>query len=264
MKTRITSVLLLLFLIFPASRTAADHHNEEDRPSDHSELSPAFHLGLIGEYNDWDLHLNFSGEYREESPDFYEFQSVLYYRVIPNIKAGVFYSLHKGERHDDDWIWDGEDWVWYDSTKRYEHLVGADLSPRFLLPFLPGRNWLVYGRTRYSYNFYNGDQKLLFRPELSYFHLKNRSPRWNINGAYALYFPLNFGETLIYEHGPYGNINFFLRQNLLLGLTGEYRIRYWSSSSEFRETGSEYSATEKRFSLGASLIWKIDISGKKR
>lgn len=263
MKKRL-SVFILFFLFFILFHSSADHHNEEDKPAEHIEFSPAFRLASIFEYRDWDFQLSLSGEFREESPDYYELQSLLYYRVLKHVKVGVFHSLQKGERHDNDWISEGDGWFWRDSSDRYENLIGADITPRVLLPFLPGKNWLLSGKTRYSYNLNNDQQKILFRPELSYFHMKNRSPRWSVNTAYALYFPLNFSDALLYEHGPYLSFNFHIKQNLLLSLNGDYRLRNWSSSETFKDAGGDYLIQDQRYRLGASLIWKIDIRDKKR
>lgn len=261
-----TKPILILFILITVmiSPSFADHPNEGNRPAGLIEFSPAFRIASIAEYRDWDLQTSLSGEYRTDSPDLYEFQSVLYYRLLKHLKIGITYSLQKGERHDDDWISEGSGWFWKDSTQRYESLLGADLTPRFLLPFLPGENWLFSSKARYIYNLNNDQQKLLLRPGLSYFYLKNRRPLWSINSAYALYFSLNFGETAVYEHGPYISLNLHTKQNLLFSLTGDYSVRTWSSSESYESAGGEYQVNDQRYTLGASVIWKIDIPDKKR
>lgn len=261
---KVSIAISLFLLLYPALPSWADHHNEEDKPVENSEFTPAFRLASIVDYKDWDLHLSFSGEFREESADFYELQSVLYYRLFRHLKLGVHYSLQKGERHDDDWITEGDGWFWKNSSDRYENLIGADITPRTILPFLPGRNWLLSGKTRYSYNLNNDQQKILLRPELSYFHMKNRSPRWSLSTAYALYFPLNFSDAVLYEHGPYFSLNLHMKKNLLLSLNGDYSIGNWSSSESYKNAGGEYLIHNHRYRLRASLIWKIDIRDKKR
>ena len=263
MKTSI-SIFLLLLLLFTTLPASADHHNEEDRPAEHSEFTPAFRIASITKYRDWDFQLSLSGEFRNESADFYELQTVLYYRVFKHLKVGVLYSLQKGERHDDDWITEGDGWFWKDSSDRYENLIGADITPRALLPFLPGRNWLISAKSRYSYNLNNEQQKILFRPELSYFHMKNRRLRWSVSSAYALYFPINFSDAVLYEHGPYLSFTMNINKNLLLGLSGDYLMRNWSSSEAYKNAGGEYLIQDQRYRLAASLIWKIDIRDKKR
>lgn len=258
-----TFIYFILFLIIIAP-TFSDHHTEEDKPVSHSEFSPAFRITSITEYRKWDFHMSLSGEYRADSSDLYGFHTVLYYRFLKNVKAGLIYSLQKGERHNDDWITEGDGWYWKDSTQRYESLLGADLTPRFLLPFLPGKNWLLSTKTRYSYNLNNDQQKMLLQPGISYFHFKNRQPLWSANSAYAFYFALNFGDSPLYEHGPYLSLILHSRQNLLFSLTGHYSVRTWSSSESFETAGGEYQVNDQRYTLEASIIWKIDIPDKKR
>ncbi len=256
MKIKI-SLVLLLFLIQPLF---GDHHNEGDSPSDTVGFSPAFAVSSILDFGDFDLHTFIAAEFNSESPHVYEFQALLYYRVFRNLKAGVFYRLQMGQRHDDDWIRnDDGSWGWDDASSRLENIAGADLTPRFLLSFMPGKSWVLKTKVRYSYSFYNRNQKVLFRPELTWFLMKNRKPVWNFSAAYGLYFPLNFSDSLIYEHGPYLTISRHIGDSLILSLFGEYRTRYWSSSAEYIAAGGDYHVHEERYRAGLNLIWRTRI-----
>src|SRR4030067_2621553 len=61
-----------------------------------------------------------------------------YYRVLKNLKVGAFYRLQQGARHDDDWIDLNPGWGWRNTKDRTEQILIADVTPRFLLGFLPG------------------------------------------------------------------------------------------------------------------------------
>jgi hypothetical protein len=213
----------------------------------------------MADFGIWDAYLGISGDFRTESPDVQTLQTGLYYRVNRNLKAGLFYSLQRGERHDDDWIRPEGDWLWKDSSDRLESILTADLSPRFLLPRLPGRNWIITSRFRYSYNLDNNHQSLQFRPDLGYFLMKRRQPLWNFNAAYALYFPLNFSEVPLYEHGPYLAALYHYSPEVKLELSAEYRMRYWTASSEFADAGGSYTIRDDSLRLGAALIWSPDF-----
>ena len=102
---------------------SADHHTEEFSPSATFEVIPAYRTALMADFGLWDAYLGISGDLRTESPDVQTLQTGLYYRVNRNLKAGLFYSLQRGERHDDDWIRPEGDWLWKDSSERLESIL---------------------------------------------------------------------------------------------------------------------------------------------
>jgi hypothetical protein len=129
-----------------------------------------------------------------------------YYRFHPNLKGGLFYRLQFGALHNADWIKNGSgEWVWADTLGRPESVLIADLSPRFLLDFLPGRNWVFFLKNRYELNLYNGDQALYIRPGLTYTAFRYRRPLYGLGIHYAAGIGLNFGEHLIYTHQIYAD-----------------------------------------------------------
>jgi hypothetical protein len=112
----------------------------------------------------------------------------------------------------------------------------VDLTPRFALEFLPGRNWVVSLKARYEYNFTNSKQSLLLRPGLTFFWLRDREPFLNVAIQYATYLSLNFGEVPWYRHGPYANLLFHVSENILLDLSVSRQSVYWSESENFLES----------------------------
>jgi hypothetical protein len=163
-----------------------------------------------------------------------------YVRPLPNIKLGVFYRLQAGARHDDDWISPTAGaWEWRDTTDRLEHTLIADLSPRFLLPFLPGRDWVFMLKARYELSSHDLQQALLLRPSLTWFLMIDREPLLSLSWAYGLYFPINFGTTTVYQHGPYFELLYHLGQYLKLEVTGSWKTTVWSPSAQLLSSGEE-------------------------
>ena len=182
-----------------------------------------------------------------------------YYRVLPNLKLGGFYRLQAGARHDDDWVRSEEDplaWVWADTADRWESIVMLDASPRFLLDFLPGENWVFMLKTRVIYNTFNSDVSILARPELTYFLMVDRVPVLNATLSYQLYFPLNFGSTIVYQHYPYLSLLWHATPEVGIELSGAYRTTAWSASAEELSVhGDPYTVYASRWivSLGAVI-----------
>jgi len=183
-----------------------------------------------------------------------------YVRLHKNLKAGVFYRVQQGARHDDDWVEPTVGvWEWVDSSARIEQILILDVSPRFLFDFLPGRNWVFAVKNRYSYNTYNGQHSLMVRPGLTYFLMRNREPLLNFSLNYGFYLPLNFGETLLYEHEPYLSVLYHLNRNLKLELTGAYRTVTWSTSWDSWANGDAYAVPNRSFVVGFGVLLPVSF-----
>ena len=78
-------------------------------------------------------------------------------------------------------------------------------------------------KNRYFFNTWNLQQTLMVRPGLTYIHLRDREPVFNLGLQYGLYFPLNFSDALIYEHDPYLSFIYHLNEQVKLELFGAYR-----------------------------------------
>ena len=162
-----------------------------------------------------------------------------YYRVHPNVKIGAFYRLQFGARHDDDWINTGSEWIWRDTSLRPEHIAMVDVTPRFLMDFLPGENWVFSVKNRYEATMYEQDasfyflQSLMVRPGITFFYLRNREPVFNVSLQYGSYWSLNFGEVPWYSHGPYVNFLYHLSPGLQLDASVGAKFIYWDESADF-------------------------------
>ncbi|AHC16526.1 hypothetical protein [Salinispira pacifica] len=182
-----------------------------------------------------------------------------YLRVIDNLKLGAFYRMQLGSRHDDDWISDGAGgWSWADSSRRLEHLIIADATPRVLLPFLPGEDWVGGVKARYLYNFHNGQQSLYIRPGLTYVYLVRRSPVFNLSLAYAAGIGLNFSSG-IYSHDLYANGLYHLSDGVKLELRLGWNRTTWETSADGREAGLDYRYSPDIFRAGAGIIFTPDL-----
>ena len=156
-----------------------------------------------------------------------------YYRLHPNLKAGAFYRIEFDALHDNDWIDDGATWLWADKSDRSEHVAMVDLSPRFLLSFLPGENWVFAMKNRYEYNITRSEHSLLLRPGLTYFWIREREPLMNFSLQYATYLSLNFGAVPWYRHGPYLNVLYHVTKNIQIDVGASRQWIYWSESEQY-------------------------------
>lgn len=182
-----------------------------------------------------------------------------YLRVVDNLKLGGFYRMQIGSRHDDDWISDGAGgWSWADSSRRLEHLIIADATPRALLPFLPGEDWVGALKTRYLYNFHNGQQSLYIRPGFTYVHLVRRSPVFNLSLAYAAGIGLNFSSG-VYSHDLYANGLYHLSDVVKLELRLGWNRTTWETSADGIEAGLDYRFSPDLFRAGAGIILTPDL-----
>jgi len=183
-----------------------------------------------------------------------------YVRLLKNLKAGAFYRIQQGARHDDDWIEPSLDvWEWVDSRSRTEQLLILDISPRFLLDFMPGRNWVFAVKNRYQYNAFNGQHSLLVRPGLTYYLLRSREPVLNLSLSYGLYIPLNFGETLLYQHEPYLSLLYHLNRNVKLELTGALKTVIWSTSDDSWANGDTYAVPNRSLVVGFGVLFPLSL-----
>jgi hypothetical protein len=180
-----------------------------------------------------------------------------YVRLHRNLKAGLFYRLQAGARHDDDWIDLSPGWEWVDSRSRLEHVLIFDLSPRVRLAFLPGTNWVFMLKSRYLLNTYNLEQSVLLRPGLTYHWMVDREPLFSFSLNYGLYFPLNFGSTVIYEQAPYLSVLYHLSPSIKLELTGSYRSVVWSSSEDSLAAGDSYQVASRAFGVGFGVLYVL-------
>jgi len=234
--TRRAFLTLVVTLIASATVFASHHLPDEADP-----VLPesAFEIHTHGRlfYSNGDLSgmLEYAGRF-EDADRVFRYQSVTlggYYRLLPNLKAGALYRLQFNARHDDDWIEEGTTWLWAETSGRAEHVAIIDLTPRFLLNFLPGQNWVLSSKFRYEFNITNAQQSLLARPGLTYFQVRDREPVLNISAQYATYLSLNFGAVPWYRHGPYLNVLYHLSPNIQLDVSASRQWIYWSESEQF-------------------------------
>jgi hypothetical protein len=197
---------------------------------------------VIANIGNVDLLLEGLGRSEHVDADLQSFESLTlggYYRLLKNLKVGAFYRLQAGAHHDNDWTHQtvpsapgGWDWGWNDTNTRLEHLFMLDASPRFQLDFLPGRDWVLMLKGRYIYNTFENQMTVLAEPALTWFWVRDRVPILNVSLSYEMYFPLNFGDTTIYESYPYLTVLWHATPDLGIELSGAYRTVAWSSSED--------------------------------
>lgn len=228
--------LLCLAVLVPVVASASHHlPNEADPEFADSAFEVHTHGRIFYSIQDIDFMLEYVGRFEDPEREF-RYQGLTfggYYRLLRNLKLGAFYRLQSNVRHDDDWIEEGTAWLWADATGRREHVGMIDATPRFLLDFLPGRDWVFSVKNRYEYNFTTSEQTLLVRPGLTWFWIRNREPVLNVSAQHATYFSLNFGSVPWYRHGPYLSALYHLSRNIKLSLAASRQWIYWSESDVF-------------------------------
>jgi hypothetical protein len=238
-----------------ATPVAAEH--VPPTPDGFAEFEAVSRLFLRAE--DWDPMIELVGRFEGEDAEF-RYRALTagtYYRIHQNVKVGGFYRLQFGARHDDDWVLrdDGE-WEWQDTTGRAEHVLLADVTPRFLLEFLPGENWVFGVKNRYAFNAFNSHQTLLVRPQLTYFWLKNRRPILNVTAAYGLYGALNFSDELLYRHSPYLDAIIHLGDVTKLNMGVARKTVHWATSEDVEEGWDDgYSIDQTAWLFTAGVIF---------
>jgi hypothetical protein len=217
---------------------------------------------LLFDLGRFDPLVELEGRFEDTNLEF-RFRSLTagaYLRLLKNLKAGAFYRIQQGARHDDDWIEPSPGvWEWVDSRSRTEQVLILDISPRFLFDFLPGQNWVFAVKNRYQYNTFNGQHSLLVRPGLTYFLLRSREPLLNFSLNYGFYIPLNFGDTFLYEHGPYLSALYHLNRNVKLELTGAYRTVIWSSSEDSLANLDTYTVPNRSFVISFGVLFPVSF-----
>jgi hypothetical protein len=249
------TVLVALVMMAVATPAAAEH--VPPTPDGIAEFEAVSRLFLRAE--EWNPMIEVAGRFEDEDTEF-RYRSLTagtYYRIHRNVKVGAFYRLQFGARHDDDWVLLDEGvWEWRDTTGRAEHVLLADVTPRFLLEFLPGENWVFGMKNRYAFNTFNSQQTLLARPQLTYFWLRNRRPVLNVTAAYGLYGALNFSDQLLYKQTPYLDAIIHLGDLTKLNVGIARKTVHWASSEDIGKVPvGDYSVDQTSWLFTAGVIF---------
>ncbi len=177
-----------------------------------------------------------------------------YYRFFDNLRAGLFYQRQYGFRHNEDWFKDSSAvWQWKNTEDRGEDLAILDVSPKFSL----GNNWTFEFKTRYEYNFFNSDQSLRLRPNLTYFWLGEDKPiaSFFLQAEHVL--ALNYGSHSTEERWAYLGALYHHSSNLQYGAFAAQKWQAWTSTPAYTATtGKTYSVDANSNVLGVMLILK--------
>jgi hypothetical protein len=235
-----TALVCAVMVMAAAAAAIADHI---PIPPDGA-LTFQARTALIADFGDADLVAELLGGQESVDQSFRIHESLTlggYYRVLTNLKLGAFYRLQAGVHHDNDWVATGipsPGWVWKDTSTRFESLLMLDASPRFLLDFLPGRDWVFMLKGRFIYNAsFENELSLMARPELTWFWIQDRVPILNVSLSYELYFPLNFSTTLLYQSYPYLTLLWHATPELGVELGVAWKTTTWSASKELVDSG---------------------------
>jgi hypothetical protein len=217
---------------------------------------------LVANVGRWDILAELLGRTHDTEAPLHSYESVTvgsYYRVLPNLKVGALARLQAGTRHDDDVLPDPggpTQFDWNSTASRLEGVLMLDVSPRFQLGFLPGSNWVLMVKGRYLYNTWNGQMSIMARPELTWFWMDGRDPFLNFSLSYEMYFPLNFGSSLLYQGYPYLSVLWHATPEVGIELAGAYKTTVWSSSSAWLAAGRDsYSIPVNSLNFSVGVVY---------
>lgn len=248
--------IVLIFLYFVVNSLWGSHHTATSLNEPFAE--PGLRLAFITEKGDFDFLFDLNGSSQGEGSYYHSLSAGAYYRLHRNLKAGIFYMTQAGARHDEDWVEEDGDWSWKDTDSRYEQILTGDFSPRFLIAWLPGKNSVFTLKNRYSHNFTNGQQSYMLLPGLTWFYIRDRSPVYNINVGYGLYFPLNYSDSLVYRQGPWLSGIYHFSAKMKLEITGNYLITNWTVQEWDGGTRINSKVTTQSLKIGLGLIFKLN------
>jgi hypothetical protein len=171
-----------LLLIFISTNIWAHHHIESTTPTNNTGVISS--LRVFKKVNKINYLAEFTYINVENQSNYTTFEVGGKYRFLKNLKVGAYYSRH---------LVDGND----------ANVGILELSPRFLLNFLPGERWVSELRVRYVKNFTRSETTLQVRPGLTYFWFKNGAPFINLFTQYESYRSLDYGAKATYAHWFY-------------------------------------------------------------
>jgi hypothetical protein len=251
---------LTLVVILAASGLAAAHAQHLPVfPSGVVELQSR--AQLVASIGSWNVLGEVLGKLHDTSTPLRGFESVTvggYYRVIPYLKVGALARVQAGARHDQDLLADipSNNFVWNDTSSRLEGVLMLDASPRFRLPFLPTGNWIFMLKNRFEYNTWNGQMSAMTRPELTWFWLRDRDPFLNLSLSWELYFPLNFGSSIIYENYPYVTALWHATTEVGIELSAAYKTTVWSTSDSWLAAAwGTYTAPQQSWVVSLGVVY---------
>lgn len=255
MKTIIKHLLLILTISLPAISQA--NHIPLDKSSG---TDQAFTTRLFYLHKNWTALTEFTAVNDFEAQ---QYRSILlggYYRFGANFRGGLFYKKQYGFRHDEDWVQDPVvSWKWLNTNNRAENLVIADLSPKIMIPFLPGDAWSLDFKTRFEHNFFNGNQNLRLMPTLTYYWIRDDKAFLNFYFQLDQALALNHGRDLIPERWTYLGLLYNLNASWQFGISAARKTLSWSSTTDFKNlTGETYSTSNTGYSAGLLIIYKFE------
>jgi len=209
----------------------------------------------------WNPYAEIKGTFHGADAEFryHSLTAGTYYRAAPWLKVGAFYRLQAGARHIEDWkvfIGPPDGHFFEDTAGRYESLIYLDATPRFLLPQLPGRDWVAQVKTRYFYNFSNNHQTVLLRPGVTYVFPREREPVVNLSLNYAAYLALNFNNSFLYSQGPY--VTALWHASELVKVEG--RVSYQVKTYDKNEFGDSWKLKSSHLTVGVGVIFTPDFT----
>jgi len=180
-----------------------------------------------------------------------------YARAEKHLKLGAFYRLQYGARHNDDWVNPAPGlWQWNDTTRRPEHVLVLDATPRIQL----ARSLVASLKVRFERNFFSAEDVLKVEPELAWFWMRGLTPRATVFVRHEEDFSLNFGRTRVWQRWTYAAALWHANPHLSLGPKVALRDEVWSTSTAFHSAlpgNPGYATLFRAWVLGFDVVARL-------
>ena len=206
-------------------------------PTVSSGIAPALNLRLFSDQGSFLLYSELAATSDTDQRTEKNFTLGTYYKLLPGIKIGAFYSREYGLRHYADWAPTNGVWSWTQTNARAEDFFIFDMTPRVQLNFLPTENWVAELKARYEFNAFNHEQTLMLRPGLTYFWLREDEPFINFFLQYEADIALNYGVQTVAERWLYLGGLYHVCNSVDLGAYAALKWQNWGSPPAYIAKG---------------------------
>jgi len=171
------------------------------------------------------------------------------YRIHDNLKLGLVVGREYGKRYGEDWVLENSAWFWKDKNSFAENYVGVEIYPRFILM----EDLLFDLKASLLQVNYRDHRTVKLRPGLSYFIFSKGLLLTRLFFHLEYYYPLNYGESTVFEKWIYFGAMFPVLKKLDLGFYYAKKEESWGGTAE----GETWLVSDKSNVIGFFLNYNI-------
>jgi hypothetical protein len=223
----------ILFLIFVFINSPLA--NSSSVPPDNKEFEFHSNIRLFQKIKKFNFLLEYSKNNEREDLRPQSIRIGGKYRLGRSFKVGLYLRRTNGQRYEDDWVWENGEWKWINSENRNETHSQAEIIYRAKWH----RHVVFELRNLYEFNHFNDQQTYLVRPGINYFHIHPGWPEFNLFAQLEARIPLNYSDKTICQQWLYFGGLYHYSRKFLFGPFFGYRTRFWTTSRDAKNRGSE-------------------------